>query len=227
MDPWPILIGAGCVLLVTLVVIGIVLSVRHEKRRLASLQQWAQLNQWQYTPRPAVDWGARLPGRDRRGVSLALSGIYDGYPVSVADYSYTETSTSTSTSSTGMTTTSTSHHTHHFIVVVVRLRQPGPAIAVEARHGLSKLGRALFGDGKTATGYAPFDRDFRISTKDPAAARYLVGPILVGEHLAGRVPPWSLYGTELMTFRPGRLRDPATIPDLVAPLIRVADFLGR
>jgi hypothetical protein len=145
-----------------------------------------------------------MPGRGRRGVSLILSGLVHGYTVSVAEYSYTQTSTSTT-----------------------RLPPPGPPVEVAARHGLSKLGRALFGDRPTALGYEPFDRVFRIAAKDPAAARQLVGPVLAGEHIAGRVPPWSLRGVELLTYQSGHLTDPARVPDLAAPLVRVATLLGR
>ncbi len=61
--------------------------------------QWAARYGWAYVERPATDWPARLPGHNRRGVSLVVSGVVDRYPVSVADYSYTQTSTSTTGSS--------------------------------------------------------------------------------------------------------------------------------
>ncbi|BCJ56430.1 hypothetical protein Asp14428_79050 [Actinoplanes sp. NBRC 14428] len=44
----------------------------------------------------------------------------------------------------------------------------------------------------------------------------------------GAVPAWTLQGADLMTFTPGRLKDPASIPGLLGPLYRVADLLtGR
>ena len=91
-----------------------------------------------------------------------LSGVVDTYPVSVAEYSYTRTSTSTTRNADGTSSTSTSSTTYHFVVVVVRLPRPGPSVEVQPRHGLSKLGRAIFGDRATAIGYEPFDRAFRI-----------------------------------------------------------------
>jgi hypothetical protein len=225
-DFWPALIVVGVVMLVGLIVVAAVVSARRERRRREALRQWAAWYGWTYAERPAVEWWSRLPGRDRRGVSLMLSGVVDGYPVSVGEYSYTETRTST-TYAAGGTSTSTSSTTHRFVVVVVRLPRPGPSVEVQPRHGLSKLGRAIFGDGATALGYQLFDRAFRIVTKDAAAARYVVGPSLAAEHVAGRVPSWSLRGAELLTSDRGRLDDPARIPALVAPLIRVADRLGR
>ncbi len=221
------LIGVVCATLVALIVVAAVISARRERERRERLRHWATRYEWAYVERPAVDWTARLPGRNRRGVSLLLSGVLDGHPVSVAEYSYTETHTSTTHNASGTTSTSTSSTTHHFVVVVVRLPRPGPSVEVVPRHGLSKLGRALFGDRPTALGYEPFDRAFRIAAKDPGAARYLVGPALAGEHIAGRVPAWSLHGTELVTYRSGRLGPPEQIPDLVAPLLRVATLLGR
>jgi hypothetical protein len=112
-------------------------------------------------------------------------------------------------------------------VVVVRLPRPGPTVGVLPRHGLSKLGRAVFGDSATALGNESFDRAFRVYAKDPAAARQLIGPVLAGEHIAGRVPMWTLYQAELLTFQRGRITDPTQIPGLAAPAVRVAQLLGR
>ncbi|HEU4422203.1 MAG TPA: hypothetical protein VFR67_06635 [Pilimelia sp.] len=224
---WPVLIVIAVVLLVGLIVVGAVVAVRRERRRREALRQWASRYGWTYVERPTTDWWSRLPGRNRWGVSLMLSGVMGGYPVSVADYSYTDTSTSTSHRADGTSSTSSSSTTYHFVVVVVRLGRPGPTIEVWPRHGLSKLGRAIFGDAAAAIGYEPFDRAFRITAKDPAAARHLVGRSLVSEHLAGRVPAWSLRGTELLTYQRGRLGDPAAIPGMAAPLVRVATLLGR
>jgi hypothetical protein len=44
-------------------------------------------------------------------------------------------------------------------------------------------------------------------------------------HIAGEVPHWSLVGDELMTHRTGRIHNPARIPALVAPLLRIADLI--
>ena len=224
---WPALIVVAFVILVGLIVVAVVASVRHERQRREALRQWAASSGWTHAERPATDWGSRLPGRNRRGVSLALSGVVGGYPVTVADYSYTETRTSTTHGAGGTASSSTRSTVHHFVVVVVRLPRPGPPIEVQPRHGLSKLGRAIFGDRATAIGYEPFDRAFRITAKDPAVVRQLVGPLLAGEHVAGQVPQWSLHGAELLTYQRGRLGDPALIPGLAAPLVRVATLLGR
>jgi hypothetical protein len=227
MDVWPVLIAVAVALVIVLIVVAAVVSARRERQRREALRRWAAQHGWTYVERPKTDWVPRLPGHGRRGVSLMLSGVVEGYPVSVAEYSYTQTSTSTTRNADGTSSSSTSSTTHHFVVVVVRLVRPGPSIEVVPRHGLSKLGRAIFGDRATALGYEPFDRAFRIAAKDPAAARQLVGPVLAAEHIAGRVPPWSLHGAELLTCKSGRLDDPARIPSLAAPLIRVATFLGR
>jgi hypothetical protein len=224
---WPAVIVVGIVALLVLIVVGAVVSARRERQRREALRLWAARHGWTYAEQPTTDWGARLPGHNRRGVSLMLSGVLGGYPVSVADYSYTHTTTSTTRNADGTSSTSTSSTTYHFVVVVVRLGRPGPPVEVQPRHGLSKLGRALFGEAATAIGHEPFDSAFKISAKDPAAARHLVGPRLAAEHLAGRVPAWSLRGVELMTYQRGRLGEPERIPGLVAPLVRVASLLGR
>ena len=222
MDIGTVLIGVGCAALVALIVVGIVVSVRKDRRRRAALRQWAGRHGWTYTEKPSVDWARRLPGTRSRGLTLMLSGVVDGYPVGVADYYYRTESTSGVGSNSSTTTT-----THYLVVVAVRLGRPAPTVGVAPRHGLSRLGRAIFGEGKAAIGYEPFDREFKVSARDPAAARQLIGPALAAEHLAGRVPAWSLKGADLLTFHPGRLIDPSRIPDLVGPLVRVATLLGR
>jgi len=226
-DVWPVVIGVGCTCLVALVVVAVVVSARKERQRREALRQWAWRSGWAYAERPATEWTSRLPGRNRRGVSLMLSGVVANFPVSVAEYTYTETRSSSTPGSSGTSSSSTSTTTYHFVVVVVRLPRPGPAVEVVPRHGLSKLGRAMFGDKPTAIGYEPFDRAFRIGSRDPVAGRHLVGPLLAREHVAGQVPPWSLYGADLLTCQRGRIGDPTSIPGLAAPLIRVATLLGR
>ena len=99
--------------------------------------------------------------------------------------------------------------------------------AVHARGALSRLGRTLWGDNPAASGDETFDRQFQILTKDPDLARSLIAPALIAEHVAGRVPEWSLTGSDLLPWQPGHIDDPPRIPMLVSPLLRVAQLLGR
>ncbi|MEU6830837.1 hypothetical protein ABZ894_19495 [Nocardia beijingensis] len=57
----------------------------------------------------------------------------------------------------------------------------------------------------------------------------MLGPPLIGAHIARAVPPWTLAGAELLTYvrTSGALRDPTTIPGYVTPLLHVAELLGR
>src|SRR5262249_29374438 len=152
----PIAIGlvGVAVLLVSLLAWAIVTAVRRERARRAALQAWAARYGWKYYENPRTAWQRRMPGRGR--VHLMLSGVLEGFAVSVADYSYTETRSSTTSNADGTSSTSTSSTTYHYVAVVVRLPYPAPVRAVQPRHGLSKLGRALFGDRATAIGYEPF-----------------------------------------------------------------------
>jgi hypothetical protein len=193
---------------------------RRARRRLEALELWATRNGWTPTQRPQAEWYRFLPGSDRRGVSLALTGTVRGRMVSVAEYSYTETSYDA-----GATTSSST--THRFVVVVVRLGRPYPWISVETRGTLSKLGRKLFGDSQAATGDEEFDRRFRISTREPAVARQVVGRQLIAAHLAGAVPAWTVSGHELLTYRDGSIDVPEHVPAFAEPALRVADLLGR
>jgi hypothetical protein len=213
----------GAVCLGAFLALAIVLAVaarRRERRRREALQVWAVRSGWQYRPRPQVEWWRRMPGRNKRGVALALSGVVGGRPASAAEYSYT----TTSTTHYGASVQSTSS-THHYVLYVVRLRGPWPAMAVQRRGAASRFGRALFGDRATAVGYEPFDSAFRVSAEHAEQVRGLLGRELLAEHVAGRLPDWSLHGDELMTMETGLIADPAIIPGRLAALVRIADLL--
>lgn len=222
MDASVIVSGLVCIALVFALVIGLAVhSRKRERQRREMLEVWAVRNRWQYVPTPPTEWWRRLPGRNQRGVALALSGVIGGRPVSVAEYSYTTTSTTSGPDG----TTSTSSQTHHFVIWVVRVRGSWPAIAVHRRGAVSRFGRSLFGDRATALGYEPFDSAFRISAERPELARSVFGQDLVAEQLAGWLPEWSLSGDELMVVENGRLTEPDGIPARFGPLLRVADLI--
>ncbi|MFD0583900.1 hypothetical protein [Dactylosporangium darangshiense] len=222
MDSSVVLGGAVCLgAFLALAIVVAVLSARRERRRREMLQYWAVRNQWQYQPRPQVEWWRRMPGRNRRGVTLALSGLVGGRPVSIAEYHYTTTSTTPGANG----ATSTTSSTHHYVLYVVRLPRSWPAVAVHRRGAMSRFGRTLFGDRATALGHEPFDSAYRISADRPELVRGMFGRDLVAEHVAGRLPEWTLHGDELMTYEAGRIADPAAIPARFAALVRIADLL--
>lgn len=204
---------------VVVAVVLIPIAIRSERRRRQRFENWAAAHGWTYALRPRADWAARMPGHSRRSVGIALTGGLGGRWVTVADYSY-QTSSSSGDGSSSTTT-------HHFIAVVVFLDRPHPRTAVVDRGPLSKLGRSLFGDKPTATADPLFDARFRITADDPDYARWLIGPPLIAAHLTGTIPTWSVAGNELLAFQHGHLRNPESVPDLAAPLLRVADLLGR
>ncbi|MEV4708070.1 hypothetical protein [Actinoplanes sp. NPDC049316] len=211
---------------VALVVVAAVLGRRRERDRRDALHRWAATHGWTLVPNPAVDWSARLPGRNRRGVTLALTGALWGRRASVADYSYTETTSTTTSDGQGGTTHGTQSTTHHYTVLVVHLDRPSPYLGIQPRGTLSRWGRALFGTG-TALGHEQFDKQFQV-VGEPGASPYPLSPHLLAAHVAGAVPAWTLQGTDLLAAVPGRLRDPDTIPQQIGPLYRVADLLtGR
>ena len=225
MDREGVLGAAGvvcCLGGIALVVVLAVYSAKRERARQDRLRQWAVGQEWTYTARPSTNWPPRLPGHNKRGVTLAVSGQVRGRPVSVGEYQYTETSTT----STGAGGTSTSSTTHHFVVVAVWFPDRYPPIAVRPRGMFSKMGRALFGD-EHALGHEQFDREFRVVSKDVDYARRMVGPALVQAHLAKAVPNWDLQGNELLAYYPGRIGEPERIPAIVDPVLRVASLLGH
>jgi hypothetical protein len=223
MEPSSFIVGgvACFAAFVALIVIFAVVTSRRERDRQDALRLWAASCGWQATRRPAVDWGRRMPGRNSRGVTLALSGTIAGRTVTIGEYHHTRTTSSTS--STDMSSSSTT--TYHYVLMVVRLRRPGPTIAVFRRGAMSRFGRSLFGDRATAIGYEPFDSAYRVAADDATSVPSVLGQALVAEHVAGRLPDWSLQGDELLTFREGRIGEPASIPGQFAPLLRVADLL--
>lgn len=222
---WVLVVGVVAGLLVFLIVQAVRRAIRRERERQQRLAAWAQHHGWTFARRPPPDWGwtARLPGRNRGGVSLAMRGTFEGYPVTVAEYSYTTSSTSTDSS--GRSTQSET--TWWLTVAVVRLRHAYPAVEVAPRGALSRLVRPLFGERQISTGNSEFDDQFKVKSKDPDAARGILGPALIAAHLSGRVPAWTLDGNELMTYRQGLLREPDDIAPLVGPLLEVARLAHR
>jgi hypothetical protein len=107
--------------------------------------------------------------------------------------------------------------TYHYVLLVARLNRPGPSISVYRRGALSKFGRSLFGDCATAIGHEPFDIEYRVAAKDASVVPYVLRLALVQEHVAGRLPEWSLEGQDLLTYRRGLIGDAATIPVQFAP----------
>ncbi len=212
----------GLLVVIPVVFLAVVvpMSMRAERARKAVLWDWAVTHGWTFTERGRAAWTARLPGRNSRGLGVIVSGSLGGRWVTVAEYSYQTTSSS------GDSTTTT---THNFIVVLVVLDRMYPPVSVRHRGVFSQLGRAMFGDKPTATGYGLFDSQFRIDAQDPVCAKALVGPALIAAHTARTVPSWSLVGAELLTRIPtsGKLRDPNMIPGYAAQLLRVADLLGH
>ncbi|WP_280495238.1 hypothetical protein [Nocardia asiatica] len=214
---------------VVLLAVVLPLSIRAERARKATLWQWATARGWTFAEGGRARWTARLPGRNSRGLGVTMTGQLGGRWVTVAEYSYQTTSSSSTTRTSPTRTSTTRTSTHHFVVVLVLLDRAYPPVAVHSRGLLSQLGRAIFGDKPTATGNVLFDAQYRIVTSDPACAKALVGPALIEAHIARAVPHWSVVGAELLTCTPtsGRLRDPNLIPGYAAPLLRVAELLGR
>jgi hypothetical protein len=207
--------GALCVAVAVLVAIVAVFSARGRRRHRTQMQQWASSNGWTYTPQPAVDWGRRLPGGNKNGITEAFSRVLDGRQVSVAAYSVTDASDGTST------------NTHWYVVVVVVLHRPVPATQVELRSLASGLRSARRDLDEAAIGNPDFDRAFRVRTADPAGLRHWFSPSLVVAHLAGRVPPaWTVHGAEVLRWQPGRLK-PKDIAGLIPEMLILADLLDR
>ncbi|MFG3616754.1 hypothetical protein [Nocardia sp. NPDC047654] len=220
---------AAIFVLVCVLVLAVRHSIRAERARKATLWHWATAQGWTFAESGRAPWTACLPGRNSRGLGVMVSGQFGGRWVAVAEYSYQTTSSSDFSTTRTRTTTTSTTTTHRFVVVLVRLDRVYPPVAVVPRGLLSQLGRAMFGDKPTATGNALFDSRYRIVAADPACAKALIGPALIDAHIARTVPHWNIVGADLLTWIPvsSVLRDPSTIPGYVAPLLHVAELLGR
>jgi hypothetical protein len=183
-----VLIGVAFVALITVVVVFARRGRQREQQRRSLIQHWAARNGWIFAIEPSTGWTARLPGQNRHGVALMLSTMIHGRPVSVAEYFYTTESMADSNGSRSTTT-------HHLIVTAIRLTRYYPEVTVHQRGALSRIGLTVFGSD-TAIGHHVFDRKFRIQANEPAQARALFTYALITEHLAGRVPTWSLVGQD-------------------------------
>jgi hypothetical protein len=211
-------LAAVALLLVLLTVAG----RRRVRRRWAELRRWAGANGWTLVSKPVVDWGSRLPGGNKHGVSFALYGEMWDRPCGVGEYSFSETRTTSTRGGNGGTTIGTTTTTHQYVVVVLHLDRPSAYLGVQPRSVLSRWGHTLFGLG-SSIGHERFDKQFRV-VGDPPAAAYPLSSALVAAHVEGTVPPWTLYGADLMTWYPGRI-DLARVPALVGPLRHVATML--
>lgn len=214
-----LLLGMLCVTPFALLIALVPIAIRKERERKDRIREWAAAQGWSFQERASAAWTGRVPGRNRRGIGVTVTGRMSGRWVSVSEYSYETTTHS------GETTTTT---THHYIVAVALLDRPHPPLSVRRRGLVSVFGRALFGDKPTATGNALFDARFRIDAANPAHAKAMVSPALVAAHIAGAVPQWTLYGNELLTYTPisGRIKDPLLIPWYAGQISQVADLFG-
>jgi hypothetical protein len=206
--------AGACLVAVALLIVLVSVTARGRvHRRSAQLHQWADANGWTLVAKPVVDWGSRLPGGNIHGVSLALYGQLWGRHTSFGEYSYSETRTVGQ----GVTI-----NTHQYVVVVLHLDRPSGYLGVQPRGVLSSWGRTLLGVG-SEIGHEAFDKDHRV-VGDPATAAYRLSPELIAAHAEGLVAPWTLYGTELMSWFPGRI-DVDRIAEVAGPLHRVATML--
>jgi hypothetical protein len=208
-----------------------------DRRREEAIMRWAARSGWAVGKDAQVPFLNRLPGYERRKISLLLHSTIDGRPVAVAEYSWTRVSPGDSSDDAGDGILDSllpdlfgdpSSNSHQFLVTAVRLPRPYPPLAVaRRRHGLYGLRQKVVGGKAVSLDYPPFDAKFRVTTNQPELARRLLGPTLVAEHVDGRLPTWSVANHDLISWRPGRIGDPEKIPDEIAPLLRVADLLGH
>ena len=214
-DPIAAMIGAFCVVSAALVAILAILTGRRRRREQHRMREWADRNGWTMTAHASVGWGHRLPGGNKHGVGATFSTVSGGRRISVAEYSVTDASDGTTT------------NTHYYVVMVAVLNRAFPPTAVAPRGRVSRLKNSVLGSAENATGHPDFDRAFRIDAAGPGSLRQWFSEPLIAAHLTGQVPtPWSVEGTELLCYRPGRLQV-EEIPGHAAAVLPLADLLDH
>jgi hypothetical protein len=185
---------------------GLVVRRATARRRLTA---WAERTGWSLSPGGsdlARSLRSRLPGEVDNDIRLTVSGTVRGVPVTVAQVAWTDSlDGGPDGSSTGGAA----------LFVVARLPHAYPQVAVEHR------------DRRRRRGKDAFDRRFRVVSSDPGAAERLIGPALRRAHLAGKVPPWSIAGDELLARVNGSyLPRPAKVVKAADSALRIIDLFG-
>lgn len=185
---------------------------RHRPRRQDLIQQWAEDHGWVFTTSQPKEWPAQLATPPGHRFILMVTSTAFSRPVRVIEHG---------------AVIAPAGVIHWYVATVIKLTTAHPPLAVMDRGPLSRLARTRFGYGATATGDKEFDRRFRVRTRHPELVSTVLSPALIAEHLAGRVPTWSLAGRDLVTQQFGSIHDPREIPERVVSLMRVADLLDR
>ncbi|MGE7002961.1 hypothetical protein ACQKHK_12560 [Staphylococcus capitis] len=237
LSSWGKLSGTLIAVVVLVLVALAIWGYLRDRRRQDAIIRWAARSGWTIQKDAQVPFLNRLPGYERRKISLLLHSTISGRPVAVAEYSWTRANPGSSYADAGDGILDSlvpdlfgdpSLNSHHFVVTAVRLPRPYPPLSVaRRRHGLYGLRQKMAGGKAVSLDYPPFDDKFRVTTNQQELARRLLGPTLVAEHVDGRLPTWSVVDHDLISWRPGRLDDPEKIPEEIAPLLRVADLLGH
>jgi hypothetical protein len=209
-------VGALAVgLLAFLLVIAIVAVKRRERQRMASLRGWAEASGWQWAQTPPKATVGYLSGAEG-SPTLLLLGQLNGRDVAILEYHVT---TRTKRDDDTWKT-----ETEYYVATEVRLRQSLPAVTIERRGPVSRLGHSIFGSS-TAVGNELFDRHYRVVAQDAQVARRVLRPEVQAAQIAEGLPYWSVEGTSLHTSRDGRIGAPASIPSQFTALLRLADQL--
>lgn len=190
----------------------VVAGPHRPRRQQDRTQQWAEDHGWAFTTSPPMEWPAQLATPPGHRFILMVTSTAFSRPASVIEHG---------------AVIATAGVIHQYVATVIKLTTAHPPLAVMDRGSLSRLARTRFGYGATATGDEEFDRRFRVRTRHPELVSTVLSPALIAEHLAGRVPTWSVAGRDLVTQQFGSIHDPHEIPERVVSLMRVADLLDR
>jgi hypothetical protein len=193
-------------------VVLILLVWQYDQARKSGLRKWALANDWRYVRRPAIDWSGRVRDGFTGPVAFALYGVVAGRPVAIAECFLSKQN-------------SAKQEPEPFVLLMAGLREPVPAVAVHRRLDWERTERRLALDRPTFVGDDVFDQEYRVVAPDSAAARAVVGPALIAAHVAGKLPDWSVRGTEVLTYRAGDVGMFTSIPNQFTSVMLIADLI--
>jgi len=184
---------------------------------MATLESWARTSGWTIERQPDTGWTRRVSGRDDDRVTFAVRGVVDGRAVAVAEYHYSKAYNGA---------LGRRGQTYDRVLLVAQLRRPARTVAVSRRKSWQRSQHFMERDRPTSVGVEAFDLEYRVEAPDVRAVRMVIGEHLIAEHIAGRLPDWSVEGTEVLTYRDGRLGgDLSGIPTQFSAILRVAELI--
>lgn len=214
-----VVVIVGAVVLVGVLVA--VLRVRKDSRRQTQFAAWAAGRGWSHVaedPALVAELGGPVfeQGHGQRTVNVAR-GQAGGFEAVVADFRHTTTKHGNEGADVDKI--------HRTSVVSLDLARPLPHLTVEPQRAGGRLLGKLAGS-RLEVGDPAFDKAFKVTAFDEAAARAVLTPDVCRVALEHPRTPWMLHGHRLVSWSEGE-QEPAEAEMVLAVLEALAARLPR